>query len=147
MSRAQPVSVRDRPGLLGRASWVVLVGLNLALMPCALLASSDRSCPACPPESERTHPVDDHAHMHADGTMDGREHACDAADNECCGIAGVSKSERPTKPADVVSPAVAPPPAGIAHRIASQATVAHATGPPISPPSRRLHARYCVYLD
>lgn len=148
MSRAPAAFGRRRPVLSGRATWVALACLNLALMPCALMAASEHTCPGCP-DAEHAGHDSGHMAMHTDAGPKDRESACDTG-KACCGTAVIGKDERqaqPTKPADTAAPAAAPPPAGLPFVAMLRRDAAPATGPPVPPLSRRLHVHFCVYLD
>lgn len=145
MSRARIFFGGRRPHMLGRAALVALACLNLALMPCALLASSEPECPGCP-NAERANHGGGPVRMHA---TEDRKNTCDTAANDCCGVVAIGKGDRPTqptKPVDSAAPAAAPPPAGLPFIAMLRRDAAPATGPPVPPLSRRLHVHFCVYL-
>lgn len=148
MSHARILFGGRRPHTLGRATLVALACLNLALMPCALLASSESECPGCP-DAERAHHGGGHMQTHAAEGPGDRENACDTAGNDCCGVVAIGKDDRPTqptKPADSAAPAAAPPPSGLPFIAMLRRDAAPATGPPVPPSSRRLHVHFCIYL-
>jgi hypothetical protein len=153
MSRTNTAATPRRPLLAARATLVLLACLNLGLMPCALFASTDRACPGCPEAAHGAHgAAHDHAHSPAHASEKRADHssACTDAGTNCCGVGSIAKAERPQQPvksADVQLPAIAPPAAAFADIVVLHRDTACATGPPVAPPSLRLHAQFCVYLD
>ena len=153
MSRTSTALIFRRSSRVGRATLVLLACLNLGLMPCALFASAERACPGCPEAEQSIHGAPhEHPHSPPQAAEKQTDHGpgCKDAGTNCCGVASISKAERsqqPEKHADVELPVMAQPPTGFADIVMLHQDAACATGPPVSPPSLRLHVQFCVYLD